>query len=123
MGVGSLLSSYLDDDEEAASVEDAPMVEPDREWLGDLVHGVAANRDELDALIAPALSGKWTLDRLETLIRVILRAATFELNSKPSVPAGVIINEYLDVAHAFFEGPETGLVNGVLDKLAQDLRS
>ena len=102
---------------------DLPLIEPDRKWLGDLIHGVAANRDKLDGLIGPALSGEWTVDRLETLIRVILRSAVFELNNKPNVPAGVIIDEYLDVAHAFFNGPETGLVNGVLDRLARDLRT
>ncbi len=102
---------------------DLSLIEPDRKWLGDLVHGVAANRDKLDGLIGPALSGEWTVDRLETLIRVILRSAVYELNNKPNVPAGVVIDEYLDVAHAFFEGPETGLVNGVLDRLARDLRT
>ncbi|NQV85415.1 MAG: transcription antitermination factor NusB [Rhodospirillales bacterium] len=120
-GVSGAVAAYLNDDEVMG--EDTPLTEPDREWLGDVVHGVAANRNELDAPIAPALSEKWTIDRLETLIRVILRAATFELKNKPSVPASVIINEYLDVAHAFFEGPETGLINGVLDRLARDLRS
>tara|TARA_B100000315_G_C14314068_1_gene467698 strand:+ start:90 stop:602 length:513 start_codon:yes stop_codon:yes gene_type:complete len=99
------------------------LIEPDREWLRDVVHGVAANRDKLDVQIGGALSEEWTVDRLETLIRVILRSAVFELNNKPNVPASVVIDEYLDVAHAFFEGPESGLVNGVLDRLARDLRS
>ena len=77
----------------------------------------------MDGQIGGALSEEWTVDRLETLIRVILRSAVFELNNKPNVPASVVIDEYLDVAHAFFEGPESGLVNGVLDRLARDLRS
>jgi N utilization substance protein B len=119
-GISDALAAYLDD---GSPDEDSPLVEPDREWLGDLVRGVAENREKLDGLIASALRGEWTVDRLETLIRVILRAAVFELSSKPSVPTGVVINEYLDVAHAFFEGPETGLVNGVLDRLARDLRT
>jgi len=102
---------------------DQGLIEPDKEWLGDIVHGVSANRDKLDGLIGGALSGQWTVNRLETLIRVILRSAVYELDNKPSVPASVVIDEYLDVAHAFFEGPETGLVNGVLDRLARDLRT
>jgi N utilization substance protein B len=102
---------------------DPALIEPDKEWLGDIVHGVAQNRDKLDGLIGGALSGEWTVDRLESLIRVILRSAVFELSNKPNVPASVVINEYLDVAHAFLEGPETGLVNGVLDRLARDLRT
>lgn len=99
-----------------------PLTDPDEEWLGDLVHGVATGREELDGFIGSALSGNWTVDRLETLLRVILRAGAYELAKKPDVPAAVVINEYLDVAHAFFEGKETSLVNGVLDHLARELR-
>jgi N utilization substance protein B len=121
-GVSSAVAAYLDNGD-AGAAEDTTLVEPDREWLQDLVHGVSENRETLDGLIGGALRGEWTVGRLETLIRVILRAAVFELNSKPSVPTGVIINEYLDVAHAFFEGPEIGLVNGVLDRLARELRA
>lgn len=110
-------------DREERSGEDAPLTEPDPEWLGDLVRGVASGREELDGLIGPALLGEWTVDRLEALLRVILRAGTYELKSKPDIPAAVVISEYLDVAHAFFEGGETNMVNGVLDHLARDLRA
>ncbi len=99
------------------------MVVPDNKWLRELVHGVASQREELDGLIGPALSGEWTVKRLEALLRVILRAGAFELKSKPNVPANVVISEYLDVAHAFFEDNETSLVNGVLDHLARELRA
>jgi N utilization substance protein B len=99
-----------------------PLTDPDEEWLGDLVHGVATRREELDGFIGLALSSGWTVDRLETLLRVILRAGAYELAKKPDVPAAVVITEYLDVAHAFFEGKETSLVNGVLDHLARELR-
>lgn len=105
------------------SGEDATLTDPDPEWLGDLVHGVASGREELDDLIGAALSGEWTVGRLEALLRVILRAGAYELKNKPDIPAAVVISEYLDVAHAFFEGGETGLVNGVLDHLARGLRA
>ena len=99
------------------------LVSPDNEWLGDLVRGVASGRDELDSLIGAALSGDWTVDRLEALLRVILRAGAFELKNKPNIPTAVVISEYIDVAHAFFESGETSMVNGVLDHLARDLRN
>ena len=102
---------------------EAEMTEPEPAWLDELVHGVASERDELDGIIGQALSGDWTVERLETLIRVILRAGTYELKTKKKIPAAVIISEYLDVAHAFFEGSEPQLVNGVLDNLARTLRS
>ena len=99
------------------------MTEPDNEFLGDLVHGVSTRRQELDGLIAQALSGERTVDRLETLLRVILRGGAYELSSKPGVPAAVVITEYLDVAHAFFDDKGVSLVNGVLDRLAHNLRA
>ncbi|MDA1089396.1 MAG: transcription antitermination factor NusB [Proteobacteria bacterium] len=103
--------------------DDTALTEPDHEWLGDLVRGVSSGRDELDGLIGAALSDDWTVDRLEALLRVILRAGAYELKNKPNIPTAVIISEYLDVAHAFFEGGETRMVNGVLDHLARDLRT
>ncbi len=101
----------------------AAMTEPDNEFLGDLVHGVSTRRQELDGLIAQALSGERTVDRLETLLRAILRGGAYELLAKPDVPAAVVITEYLNVAHAFFDDKGVSLVNGVLDHLAHNLRA
>ena len=116
-----LTKRWLTDD--AKTNVDPVQIEPNREWLINLVRGVATSRENLDSLIGSALNEKWTVDRLETLIRVILQSAVFELVNKQDVPANVIINEYLNVAHAFFEGPENKLVNGVLDRLARNLRT
>ena len=107
---------------DGADVPEMEMTEPDPVWLDELVHGVASERHELDSLIGSALSGDWTVERLEALIRVILRAGAYELKTKQKIPTAVIISEYLDVAHAFFEGGEPQLVNGVLDNLARTLR-
>jgi len=106
----------------AQGAGDEPLAEPDKEWLSELVHGVTKHRKELDSLIDPALQGDLTLERLESLIRVILRAGTYELRTKRNIPTAVVINEYLDVAHAFFEGNEPNLVNGVLDHVAHEIR-
>ncbi|MCH8236813.1 MAG: transcription antitermination factor NusB [Proteobacteria bacterium] len=100
-----------------------PMIEPDAGWLDDLVRGVSGRLEELDGLIGPALSGELSLERLEALIRAILRAGTYELDTKPEIPAEVIITEYLDVVHAFFDQKEARLVNGILDHLARKLRA
>lgn len=100
-----------------------PMIEPDAGWLDDLVRGVSGRLGELDGLIGPALSGNLSLERIEALLRAILRAGTYELASKPEVPAEIIITEYLDVVHAFFDDKEARLVNGILDHLARKLRA
>jgi N utilization substance protein B len=73
-------------------------------------------------MIGEALSGGWTLERLEPLIRTILEAGTYELLARPDIPIRVVITEYVEVAHAFFAGKEPALVNGVLDRLARTLR-
>jgi transcription antitermination protein NusB len=90
--------------------------------FAELVRGAFARQDELDRLIGAALSPDWPLARLETVLRAILRAGAFELLCRADVPAPVAINEYLDIAHAFFTGKEPGMVNGVLDRLARGLR-
>lgn len=99
------------------------MAEPNDTVLADLVNGVSSDATELDAAIAPALSSGLTLDRLETLLRVVLRAGAYELKTKREVPAAVVINEYVEVANAFFDAKEAALVNGVLDRLAREFRA
>lgn len=98
------------------------MTEPDSVFLGQVVRGATERLEELDRAIGGALSEKWTVERLEVLLRCVLRAGTYELLARSDVPARVVISEYVDVAHAFFSGDEPGLVNGVLDRLARVLR-
>ena len=59
---------------------------------------------------------------MDAILRAILRAGTFELMEEAAVPPRVVINEYVNVAHAFFAGDEPRVVNGVLDALARKLR-
>ncbi len=96
---------------------------PDAELFGDIVRGVAANLAALDEMIAGALDARLSPSRLELLLRSILRAGVYELLHHVKIPAGVIINDYVDVTRSFFNGKESGLVNGVLDKLAGKLRA
>ena len=70
-----------------------------------------------------ALVEGWTVERLETVLRAILRAGAYEILARPDIPPRVSISEYVEIAHAFFGGREPGLVNGVLDRLAQERRA
>ncbi|MSP68328.1 MAG: transcription antitermination factor NusB [Alphaproteobacteria bacterium] len=94
----------------------------DREHFVEVVRGVHAGLGEIDAMIASALAPGWALARIGTLQRAILRAGAHELRARPDVPVRVVINEYVDVAHAFFHGDEPAFVNGLLDRLARVLR-
>jgi transcription antitermination protein NusB len=103
-------------------VDGVDLVRPDRGLFGELVRGVAHNRRDLDDMIAAVLVEDWTIERLETLLACILRAGVHELADRADVPARVVISEYVDLADAFYGDKETGLVNGVLDRLARELR-
>jgi N utilization substance protein B len=102
--------------------DSSPLAEPDKQLFNDLVRGVAKRRDELEEMLAGALSQEWSVDRLEAIVRIILMSGIYELYIRLDVPPRVVITQYVDVAHAFFEGPEPGFVNGVLDRLAKVLR-
>ncbi|MHA1597195.1 MAG: transcription antitermination factor NusB [Alphaproteobacteria bacterium] len=111
------------DPEAAPGAEDlSTLAATDSEQLSQLVRGVIERRDDLDAMIAPALSSDWTVERLEVLLRAILRAGAYELLCLPDIPVRVVISEYVNVAKAFYDKAQPGLVNGVLDTLAQTLR-
>ena len=106
----------------ARTAEGEPYGPPDIALFSELVRGVTAHRGEIDNLIAAVLSEEWSVERLETVLRAILRAGAFELSDRPDVPPRVVISEYVKVADAFFAGKEPALVNGVLDRLAHALR-
>jgi len=92
------------------------------EFFDDLVGGAMARGEEIDALISARLAKGWTLVRLDKTMTQILRAGTYELLARADVPTGAVINEYVDVAHAFFDPGEASFVNGVLDAIAKDVR-
>jgi transcription antitermination protein NusB len=103
--------------------EDGASPEVDHALFGAIVTGVTAGTEELDGMIAGAFDSKSSAERLEILLRAILRAGVYELYHQGAIPTGVIINDYVDVTHAFFGDKEPGLVNGILDKLAKGLRA
>ncbi|OKL43653.1 transcription antitermination factor NusB [Pseudovibrio exalbescens] len=97
--------------------------EADAAWFRDLVMAVVEDQRVIDPRIHQALSDDWPLKRIDVTLRAILRVGAAELFRKKDVPARVIINEYIDVSKAFFEHDETRLVNGILNRLAHELRT
>jgi transcription antitermination protein NusB len=95
----------------------------DAEFFGLIVRGVPEHQTEIDAGIAKVLSADWRLSRIDSILRATLRAAAFELIAMRDVPGKVVIDEYVDVAHAFFTGDEPSFVNAALDKLARRKRA
>jgi N utilization substance protein B len=103
-------------------VEGAQYLPAEAAFFRDIVTGVVDDQRALDPMIDDALAKTWPLKRLETVLRAALRAGAYELTKRADVPARVIVSEYADVAAAFVERDETGMVNAVLDQLARQLR-
>jgi N utilization substance protein B len=102
--------------------EDRTVAGADAEHFARILNGVVRRQKELDPVIDGQLATGWRLVRVDAILRAILRAGAFELLDDAEVPVRVVINEYVDVAHAFFAGDEPRVVNGVLDALARKLR-
>lgn len=106
-----------------ATIEGVEYADADVGFFDDLVKGVDARRDEIDRIIAGKLSSDWSMERLDKPMRQILRAGAYELLARADIPTGAVINEYLDVADAFYDRREKGFVNGLLDAIARDVRA
>jgi N utilization substance protein B len=105
-----------------ATIDGVEYAEAEVDFFDDLVTGVDARRDELDALIAGKLAAGWSLARLDKPMKAILRAGAYELAARADIPVATAISEYVDVAKAFYDARESGFVNGLLDAIAKEVR-
>ncbi|WP_300542892.1 transcription antitermination factor NusB [Maricaulis sp.] len=102
--------------------EGEEFVEADEDFFEALVAGVVDKQAKVDPTIDGLLADGWRMERLDSTVRAILRAAGYELFERIDVPARVVIDEYIDVANAFFEGSEPKFVNAALDRCAREAR-
>ncbi len=98
-------------------------LEQDQEFFADIVHGVLKHQTEIDRSIARALATGWTLARIDSILRALMRAATYELVARKDVPAKVVLDEYVELSRDFFDGEEPSFVNAVLDRMAREKRA
>lgn len=115
------------DDEDFDADEPAPPIpiagaEADRDLRHAITMGVFHRREEIDRALAGVLAANWPLDRLETVMRAILRCGAWELFERDESPGRAVVREYVSLTDAFYEDREPGFVNGVLDKLARRIR-
>jgi N utilization substance protein B len=104
-------------------VEGAQYRPAEAAFFRDIVGGVVREQKVLDPQIDAALARGWPLKRIEALLRAVLRAGAYELGHRRDIPARVVMSEYVDVASAFVDQDETGMVNAVLDQLARATRA
>lgn len=103
-------------------VDGALYREADAQWFRAILAGVVEKQKSLDPIIRQALTEDWPLSRLDSTLRAILRAGTYELMMRADVPVAVIVSEYVDIAKAFYEEDEPKLVNAVLDRISRRVR-
>lgn len=101
-------------------IEGHTLAQADEAFFAEVVRGVVGEQAEIDQAIAKRLAEGWRLERIDATLRAILRAGAFELLRRPDVPHEVVIDEYVEIAKSFFEGPEPGFVNGALDGITRD---
>ena len=112
------LGRTIDED----AFDEAEYADAEVPFFDDIVRGVDARREEIDALVAAKLAAGWSLARLDKAMLQVLRAGTYELLARADIPVAVAISEYVDVAKAFFDDGQAKFVNGILDAVAKDAR-
>ena len=103
-------------------VDGETYLKADAAWFRSIVAGMVRDRTKIDPIIKSALQDDWALSRLDSTVRAILRAGTFEILERKDVPVPVIVTEYVEIARAFFAEDEPKLVNAVLDRIAKQMR-
>jgi N utilization substance protein B len=106
-----------DDDNEGDGT--ATVVALDEALFGGLISGAVEQQTVIDRRIAERLADGWRLERLDAVVRAILRAGVTELLRFRATPLEVVIDEYVEIARMFFDGPEPGFINATLDSVAK----
>lgn len=105
-----------------ADLDGEPLAEADEDWFAGIVRGVVGGQAAIDAAIVTRLASGWRIERLDSTLRALLRAGAWELREKPDVPREIVIDEYVELAKAFFDAAEARFVNAALDGVARDAR-
>lgn len=104
-------------------IDGVQMHKADRAFFADLLTGAVEMQRRLDPYLDKQLSTGWSLSRISSTARAILRAGLYELSRRADVPAKAIINEYVELAKSFFDESDVSFINAVLDAAAQDVRN
>jgi len=113
---------HPENEEGVIRVRSEKLEEEDREFYFGLSRGVQTKRSELDQLIRKYLKKGWSLERLSTVDRAILRLGAYELLHHSDIPPAVVLNEAVELAKAFSGEESSRFINGVLGSLVQDLK-
>jgi transcription antitermination protein NusB len=120
--VRSVIADFMED-RLGLNDEGEPIEEADPDIFRAIVDGVVERQEQIDAAIMKRLAEGWKIERLDATSRAILRAGVYELVAEIGLPSQIILDEYVSIAHAFFEGAEPKFINGLLDAVSRDIRA
>lgn len=118
----SVIADFMED-RLGLNDEGDPVEEADPDIFKSIVEGAVDRQDAIDAAIMKRLAAGWKIERLDATSRAILRAGVYELIAEIGLPSQIILDEYVSIAHAFFEGAEPKFINGLLDAVSRDVRA
>ncbi|WP_439477760.1 transcription antitermination factor NusB [Brevundimonas sp.] len=105
-----------------SDMEGEPLAEADEAYFAEIVRGVVDSQRDIDTAVKARLASNWRLERLDSTLRALLRAGAWELRNRQDVPREIVIDEYVELAKAFFDDAEAKFVNAALDGVARDVR-
>lgn len=108
-----------EEQQEIVSVRSAELDGEERSYFLHLTEGVLQNEPRLDEVFRPLLKKGWSLERISTVDKVILRLAVFELLYEKEVPKAVVINEAVELAKSFAGEESSRFINGILGRVAE----
>ena len=117
----SVIADFMED-RLGLNEEGEPVEEADPDLFKSIVDGVVERQEAVDAAIMKRLAEGWKIERLDATSRAILRGGVYELIADIGLPSQIILDEYVSLAHAFFEGSEPKFINGLLDAVSRDVR-
>ena len=120
-GVDDVIQEFLDHRLEG-DIEGEALADADHDYFAAILRGMVTDQRNLDRAIVKRLAEGWRLERLDATVRAILRAGAWELAHEASTPKEVVIDEYVELAKAFFDQTEAKFVNAALDAVARDVR-
>jgi N utilization substance protein B len=120
-GVETVISEFLNHRFDA-DIEGEPLAEADEDYFGEIVRGVVGGQRDIDDAVKARLASNWRMERLDSTLRALLRAGAWELRERQDVPREIVIDEYVELAKAFFDDAEAKFVNAALDGVARDAR-
>lgn len=114
--------AIINEDPDLQTEDYVDLIDVDKQLMSSIIRGVYDDLGLLNETIKKALKDEVSIERVEKTLKSILLCGAWELYKNKSVPTAVVINEYVDLAHAFYDNAEPKIANAILDKISKAYR-